>query len=71
MSDVLFDFNKYTLKPEAREKLARGRPSTLGAAARIPGVAPADVAILEVFLHRAAAARAASARVAVATSAAR
>ena len=23
MSDVLFDFNKYTLKPEAREKLAR------------------------------------------------
>jgi outer membrane protein OmpA-like peptidoglycan-associated protein len=23
MSDVLFDFNKYTLKPEAREKLAK------------------------------------------------
>jgi outer membrane protein OmpA-like peptidoglycan-associated protein len=23
MSDVLFDFNKYTLKPDAREKLAK------------------------------------------------
>ena len=23
MPDVLFDFNKYTLKPEARERLAR------------------------------------------------
>ena len=23
MPDVLFDFNKYTLKPEAREKLAK------------------------------------------------
>ena len=25
MSDVLFDFNRYTLKPEAQEKLARFR----------------------------------------------
>jgi outer membrane protein OmpA-like peptidoglycan-associated protein len=23
MPDVLFDFNKYTLKPEARERLAK------------------------------------------------
>jgi outer membrane protein OmpA-like peptidoglycan-associated protein len=27
MPDLLFDFNKYTLKPEARERLARYRES--------------------------------------------
>jgi hypothetical protein len=30
MSDVLFDFNKYTLKPEAREKLAKVSGILLG-----------------------------------------
>jgi tRNA uridine 5-carboxymethylaminomethyl modification enzyme len=40
------------LSREAREKLERSRPRTLGAAARIPGVTPADVAILRVLLHR-------------------
>jgi tRNA uridine 5-carboxymethylaminomethyl modification enzyme len=37
---------------EAREKLTRTQPRTVGAAARIPGVTPADVAILRVLLHR-------------------
>jgi tRNA uridine 5-carboxymethylaminomethyl modification enzyme len=40
------------LSRAAREKLARHRPRTLGAAARIPGVTPADVAILALFVHR-------------------
>jgi tRNA uridine 5-carboxymethylaminomethyl modification enzyme len=40
------------LSHEAREKLGRHRPRTLGAAARIPGVTPADVAILSLFVHR-------------------
>jgi tRNA uridine 5-carboxymethylaminomethyl modification enzyme len=38
------------LSREVGEKLARVRPSTLGQAARIPGVTPAAVAILDVYL---------------------
>ena len=37
---------------ESREKLKRWRPETLAQAARIPGVNPADVAILAVIIHR-------------------
>jgi len=40
------------LSHEAREKLMRHKPETIGAAARIPGVTPADVAILSLFVHR-------------------
>jgi len=40
------------LSHEAREKLERHRPRTIGAAARVPGVTPADVAILALFVHR-------------------
>jgi len=40
------------LAREAREKLQSLRPQTLGQASRIPGVTPADVAVLSVFLHR-------------------
>jgi len=35
---------------EVREKLERVRPGTLGQAARIPGVTPAAIAILDVYL---------------------
>ncbi|HVW85654.1 MAG TPA: hypothetical protein VHB50_13285, partial [Bryobacteraceae bacterium] len=35
---------------EVGEKLSRVRPATLGQAARIPGVTPAAVAILDVYL---------------------
>ncbi len=38
------------LSREIRDKLERVRPSTLGQAARIPGVTPAAVAILDVYL---------------------
>jgi tRNA uridine 5-carboxymethylaminomethyl modification enzyme len=40
------------LSREAREKLARVRPRTLGAATRIPGITPADVALVGVHVHR-------------------
>ncbi|NKB65758.1 MAG: tRNA uridine-5-carboxymethylaminomethyl(34) synthesis enzyme MnmG [Candidatus Latescibacteria bacterium] len=39
------------LSSEARQKLAHLRPVTLGQAARIPGVSPADVSSLMVLLH--------------------
>jgi tRNA uridine 5-carboxymethylaminomethyl modification enzyme len=38
------------LSREVQEKLERVRPATLGQAARIPGVTPAAVAILDVYL---------------------
>jgi tRNA uridine 5-carboxymethylaminomethyl modification enzyme len=41
------------LSLEAREKLAARRPASLGAASRIPGVTPSDIAILGILLHRA------------------
>lgn len=40
------------LSGEAQDKLARVRPSTLGQAARVPGVTPADISVLWVCLER-------------------
>lgn len=40
------------LRLEARQKLTRQRPVSLGAASRIPGVSPADVAVLMVWLEK-------------------
>jgi tRNA uridine 5-carboxymethylaminomethyl modification enzyme len=40
------------LSNEVREKLARQRPHSLGQAGRIPGVTPAAVSLLRVYLHR-------------------
>ena len=40
------------LKTEAREKLAKIRPTSIGQASRLPGVSPADVSILMVMLHQ-------------------
>ena len=43
------------LSREAQEKLSAQRPRTLGAAGRIPGVTPSDVAILTLYAQRPAA----------------
>jgi tRNA uridine 5-carboxymethylaminomethyl modification enzyme len=40
------------LSREAREKFVRQRPRTLGVAGRMPGITPADVAIVALFLYR-------------------
>jgi tRNA uridine 5-carboxymethylaminomethyl modification enzyme len=41
-----------SLRREARDKLARIRPQSLGQAARIAGIAPADVAVLAIHLEK-------------------
>ncbi len=41
-----------SLRIEARQKLMQARPRSLGQAGRIPGVNPADVAVLMVWLKR-------------------
>ena len=47
------DYDKCTaVRYESREKLKRHRPETLAQASRIPGVNPADVAVLAVIIKR-------------------
>lgn len=48
-----FDYNSlHSLTIEARQKLTKHKPQTLGQASRISGVSPADISVLAVFLGR-------------------
>ncbi len=48
-----FDYNSInSLSTEARQKLSRINPETLGQASRIPGVSPSDVNVLLVLMKR-------------------
>ena len=41
-----------SLRTEARQKLSLVRPETLGQASRIPGISPADIALLSVWVKK-------------------
>jgi tRNA uridine 5-carboxymethylaminomethyl modification enzyme len=48
-----FDYrNIVSLSAEAREKLNRIKPTTLGQAGRISGITPADISVLMIFMGR-------------------
>jgi len=48
-----FDYDRVkALSSEAREKLKKNRPETIGQMSRISGVSPSDVSILSVYLGR-------------------
>jgi tRNA uridine 5-carboxymethylaminomethyl modification enzyme len=47
-----FAFDHPNLRTEARQALARFRPETLGQAARLEGITPADVTLLAVLIKR-------------------
>ena len=50
-----FDFRSVpSLRSEARQKLMKIRPATLGQASRISGVSPADISLLSIWLGRVA-----------------
>ncbi|MFM8348895.1 MAG: tRNA uridine-5-carboxymethylaminomethyl(34) synthesis enzyme MnmG, partial [Bacteroidota bacterium] len=48
-----FDYDRVkALSSEAREKLKRVRPETIGQMSRISGVSPSDVSILTIYLGK-------------------
>jgi tRNA uridine 5-carboxymethylaminomethyl modification enzyme len=64
-----FDFSTVpSLRLEARQKFSKIRPATIGQAARISGVSPADISILMVWLKRSAGTQQAKAEIGKAES---
>ena len=48
-----FDYSTITaISTEARQKLAKHRPETIGEASRIPGISPSDINILLLLMNR-------------------
>jgi len=48
-----FDYSTMnSLSMESRQKLQRIKPRTIGQASRIPGVSPADISVLLLYLGR-------------------
>ena len=48
-----FDYDRVkALSSEAREKLKRMKPETVGQASRISGVSPADVSVLTIYMGK-------------------
>ena len=48
-----FDYNNLkSLSTEAREKLSKIKPETIGQASRISGVSPSDINVIAVFIGR-------------------
>ncbi|MGC8824864.1 MAG: tRNA uridine-5-carboxymethylaminomethyl(34) synthesis enzyme MnmG [Bacteroidales bacterium] len=47
-----FDFSRINISTEAKQKLSRIRPHSVGQASRIPGVSPADINALLIYMGR-------------------
>ena len=48
-----FDYSTITaISTEARQKLVKHRPETIGEASRIPGISPSDINILLLLMNR-------------------
>jgi len=52
VADSIWDEPLLELSREGREKLRKLRPTTVAQAARIPGISPADAAVLVIYVER-------------------